>query len=81
MNRGNLPWTGLEPNQTMTRMEQVGAIKERISSEDLCEGLPPPIKEMLDVAKSMEFQERPDYDGLKRSFVLWMKDRGPAQIQ
>lgn len=57
---GSLPWQ----SNGVPRPDQqayIGEMKQKISSIELCRGLPSAYSTLLEYAKSLEFEERPDY--------------------
>ena len=74
---GTLPWFGIKGPYS-ERYEKIYKIKANISNEDLCKGLPIEICKYMKYVKSLKFDEDPDYDYLRRLFLiilLKMKER------
>ena len=74
--KGSLPWQGL---QTATKAQKYKAImesKRNITMEKLCEGLPEEFSLYFDHVKKLKFEERPDFDHLKRLFKELFKKNG-----
>jgi serine/threonine protein kinase len=74
---GTLPWFGIE-GSCSERYEKVYKIKANISNEDLCKGLPIEMCKYMKYVKSLKYEENPDYDYLRRLFLiilLKMKER------
>ena len=42
--------------------------KKMISMEDLCAGLPKEFLQYMNYCRELKFEEKPDYDALRRSF-------------
>ena len=66
--RGSLPWQGFT---VINKKEKYNMIKElKISSqpESLCQGFPEEFAKLLTYARSLQFDERPDYAFLKKIF-------------
>jgi casein kinase I family protein HRR25 len=66
--RGSLPWQGF---QTATKEEKYHLIKEKkttTSIEDLCRGFPNEFAIYLSYARSLRFEDKPDYNYLRKTF-------------
>jgi len=66
--RGSLPWSGLEARTQEEKYRKIMEKKEVYSLDDLCQGFPGAFKIFLRTARSLEFKERPDYNGLRKLF-------------
>jgi serine/threonine protein kinase len=66
--KGKLPWMGLYPKKgdTRTKEELVYDKKVKITSDELCEGLPYLFQKLLDYSYSLEFEDKPDYSYMIR---------------
>lgn len=64
--RGDLPWQGL----TGCQLSEIGRMKDTIKLEHLCAGLPVEFMLYLNYCRRLRFDQRPDYDYLKRMFRL-----------
>jgi serine/threonine protein kinase len=61
--KGNLPWMGLvaKKGDTRTKDELVYSVKSKITTAELCEGIPYLFKKLLDYSYTLDFDEKPDY--------------------
>ena len=65
--KGSLPWQGLKDvNDKYTKIMEK---KLQIPTEVLCYGLPDELVHYMNYAKSLRFEERPDYDYIRGLFV------------
>jgi serine/threonine protein kinase len=68
--RGKLPWQGLEwsllNRKKQKRYSKVGAMKQQVSAEDLCKGLPVQFSSLLTYCKSLKFDQKPNYNYCRR---------------
>ena len=70
--KGRLPWQGLGVMTKNDRYKQIASMKQHLSSEFLCNGLPGryfslyvEIAKMLDYIRGLKFEERPNYGYIK----------------
>ncbi len=66
--KGSLPWQGLKANTKRQKYEKILEKKARTSVDVLCQNLPAEFKSYFEHVKSVKFEDRPDYDYLKRLF-------------
>ena len=66
--KGNLPWQGLAANTKKEKYERIMERKLNIPVDELCRGFPNEFAQFINYAKSLRFEERPDYAYLKRIF-------------
>jgi hypothetical protein len=72
--RGSLPWVGLGAgNQDVILQSKRGT-----SIEDLCYALPTEFAAFLIHARSLAFEDKPDYDGFRKMFEALLLREGPA---
>jgi len=64
--RGSLPWQGLTVRTKEERYQRTMEVKLAISPAELCEGLPGEISILLQYARSLAFEQAPDYTYLRR---------------
>lgn len=74
--RGFLPWDyieapseeGSEGRSEKRLSELIREMKETITSQDLCDGLPKEFAAYFDYVRSLQFGDKPRYDYLRRIF-------------
>jgi len=65
--KGSLPWQGVKG--AADKYNKIMEKKLQIPTEVLCKGLPDEISTYLNYAKSLRFEDKPDYDFCKGLFV------------
>ncbi|KAI7870291.1 kinase-like domain-containing protein [Mucor mucedo] len=68
--KGSLPWIDFKNNYKGSKHRQVLKEKEKLTSNQLCNGLEVEFAKILDYAKSLSFTQKPDY-----KFVQQLLDR------
>lgn len=71
--RGSLPWQGLKADTLKERYQKIGDTKKNTSTTALCSGHPEEFKVYLETARSLSFNEKPNYELLKNLFRGLMK--------
>lgn len=66
--RGSLPWEGLEATTEIEHEDKIGEVKESLSGEEICAGLPDEFAKYINYTRSLPFGEKPDYARLRRDF-------------
>ena len=66
--RGSLPWQGLKAATNKQKYEKIGEKKQSTSVRDLNDGYPEEFGQYLAYARSLKFEEVPDYDYLRGLF-------------
>ncbi|EJD00929.1 casein kinase, partial [Fomitiporia mediterranea MF3/22] len=74
--RGRLPWQGLRGGTDKHRDQRVREKKRTWTPERLCEGLPEELAKMLAYIKTLEYEDEPDYEYLKKLFTDRFKKEG-----
>jgi serine/threonine protein kinase len=66
--KGKLPWMGLvaKKGDTRTKDQLVYSVKSKVTTTELCEGIPYLFKKLLDYSYTLEFDEKPDYSYMIR---------------
>lgn len=64
--RGSLPWQGLKANSKKQKYERILEKKIATSTEMLCRGFPAEFRAYFEHVRALRFDDRPDYDYLKR---------------
>lgn len=67
-NRGSLPWQGINANTKQEKYHKIMEKKMSTSAESLCQGFPPEFFAYLTYCHSLRFEDRPDYNYLRRLF-------------
>ena len=71
--RKRLPWQGIKGNSYKECYHKLFSMKKNIPIEELCKGLPREIIEYMNNAKSLKFEEEPNYNYLKNLFYMILK--------
>jgi casein kinase I family protein HRR25 len=66
--RGSLPWQGLNANTKKQKHDRIMERKLTTPTEILCRGLPDEFAIYLNYARSLRFDDKPDYDYLRKIF-------------
>lgn len=66
--RGSLPWQGLKATTKKQKYERILERKISTTTEMLCKGFPAEFRSYFEHVRSLRFDDRPDYDYLKRLF-------------
>ncbi|OHT15779.1 Casein kinase I isoform epsilon [Tritrichomonas foetus] len=67
--RGNLPWEKTHSGNLKEAQENILRIKEQVTIEDLCRGLPEEFAILLSSVRQLEFDEEPKYSEYRRMFM------------
>jgi casein kinase I family protein HRR25 len=68
-----VPWQGIKYRTHEESYHKQFLIKKNIKTEELCKGLPREMAEYMNIAKSMKFEQEPDYKYLKDLFRTILK--------
>lgn len=68
LQKGGLPWQGLNELKRSKRYEKVGEMKKNIDNKILCDGCVKGMREYMEYVNKLEFEEKPDYDYLLNLF-------------
>ena len=74
--KGYLPWSNYKFKDIFQALEKIKAIKENLSMEQLCHGLPIEMFEYMNYIKNMSFEDTPDYRYLQSLFLNILKKIG-----
>ncbi|CEM20064.1 unnamed protein product [Vitrella brassicaformis CCMP3155] len=66
--KGTLPWQGMRAKTKKDKYEKIGEKKMGTPVDVLCRGLPSEFATYLSYCRRMQFDERPDYNYLRRLF-------------
>merc|ERR1712039_278993 len=75
---GTLPWIGVKIDDPAKKEARIGEIKESEGIEKLCAKVPEEYANFLRYARTLPFQERPDYDRL-RQLIRKARERATEQ--
>lgn len=67
--KGSLPWQGLKKKEKTDQIQLIGEVKMCTSVEKLTDGLPECFAEYIRYCKKLNFDEKPNYDYLKKIFT------------
>ena len=67
--KSELPWQGLRAESIKERYQLIGYTKRTIPIEKLCESLPSEFATYLRYVRRLDFQEKPNYNYLKKLFT------------
>jgi casein kinase 1 len=70
---GQLPWQGLKAATNKQKYEKIGEKKQSTPVKDLGDGLPEEFGQYLTYARTLKFEEQPDYDHLRGLFTKGIK--------
>ena len=73
--RGSLPWQGLKIKTKEDRYRRILETKKDTSTDELCKDFPEEFKYYLDYCKSLGYSENPDYESLKKNFLLLVREK------
>lgn len=76
LHRGSLPWEQIKATTEEGKLELIQEMKETISTEDLCDGLPKEFVAYFDHVRSLQFGEKPRYAYLRRLFSNLFRREG-----
>ena len=66
--RGTLPWQGLKAQTKKQKYQKIMQKKMNTSVEVLCKGFPAELRGYFDHIRCLRFEDKPDYEFLKRIF-------------
>lgn len=59
--RGSLPWQGLHARDKEQKYDLIKLKKATTSVQELCQGYPKEFRLLINYARKLKFEERPDY--------------------
>jgi len=74
--KGKLPWQGVKTKNKKEKHKKIMESKIYYKPEKLCEGLSGQFASLLEYARDLEFEERPDYKHIKLMFKNSIKELG-----
>jgi len=66
--RGSLPWQGLKAQTKKQKYDRISEKKMATPVETLCKGFPSEFPVYLNYVRSLRFEDKPDYQYLRKSF-------------
>jgi casein kinase I family protein HRR25 len=66
---GTLPWKGLKAKNKKEKYQKILDKKINCTYENLCGKLPKEFHHLLFYVRSLQFEEKPDYDFMKEKFI------------
>lgn len=66
--KGGLPWSDINGQKMEDMITKTGIMKSKISVEYLCQKLPNEFCQYMTYVKKMSFEQKPDYDYLRKLF-------------
>jgi serine/threonine protein kinase len=72
--KGRLPWQGLQKRRKGSSIDEIKDKKMSTTTEDLCTGLPPCFKTLIDYAKALSFHQAPNYDLMRQTILKSAKE-------
>jgi len=66
--RGSLPWQGLRAQTKKQKYDRISEKKMATPVEVLCKGYPPEFSHYLNYVRSLRFEDKPDYQYLRKLF-------------
>lgn len=66
--RGSLPWQGLKANTKKQKYDKIKNKKLSVPLDQLCDGLPKCLQKYLEYARSLRFDDKPNYGFLRLLF-------------
>jgi serine/threonine protein kinase len=76
--RGKLPWQGVKTKNKKEKHKKIMNMKLAYSPETLCQDIPGIFANLLNYSRDLEFEEAPDYKGIKAMFKdEFSKGNGP----
>ena len=64
--RGSLPWQGISTRNKEEKYRKIFEKKKETTIDELCEGYPGEFKAYISYCRSLEFEQQPDYEYLRR---------------
>lgn len=72
--KGGLPWQGIKRKSKYDQLTQIGNVKITTPLEKLCEGVPKCFKDYIALCRSIDYDEKPNYEKLCNLFKAHIKD-------
>lgn len=74
--KGSLPWQGLQATTKKQKYERISEAKIRLPLPVLCEGCPVEFIEYFRYIRTLRYEDKPDYWGLRRRFLDLFRREG-----
>ena len=76
--RGKLPWQGLAGSNGNDKYNKIRDMKQQLSLKELCKDVPREFYDYFKRIKQLQFEETPNYAGLRRLLGARMQKEGLA---
>jgi len=73
---GKLPWQDISAEDKEEKYKKIFEVKSGMNVDKICKGLPEEFKSFLLYARSLEFEECPDYGRIRESFLQLFRKAG-----
>ena len=74
--KGKLPWQGVKTKNKKEKHKKIMESKLANTPGILCMGLPDELEKLLNYSRKLEFEEEPDYKGIKIMFKNYIMNNG-----
>ena len=74
--KGKLPWQGVKTKNKKEKHKKIMESKLANTPGILCMGLPDELEKLLKYSRKLEFEEEPDYKGIKTMFKNYIMNNG-----
>ena len=74
--KGKLPWQGAVTKSKENKYIKILEKKRDMKPEDLCSGFPIQFTDYIKYTKSLEYEQDPDYNYLKKLFITVLNEKG-----
>ena len=73
---GSLLWSGLKFKDIIQGIIKTKEIREKLSIENICKGMPKEMNNYMNYVKNLKYEEQPDYEYLRSLFMNILKKIG-----
>lgn len=74
--KGKLPWQGIKDPDKNKRYELIGNMKQSLTEEEICAGMPNEFCVFLKYVRAMDFDENPQYSAFRKMFLRLYESKG-----
>ena len=75
-NHGTLPWQGISYKAKAEKYIKIYNMKKRLNLEEFCKNMPQEIITYMNYCRKLEFEEKPNYEYLRKLFENVLKSQG-----